>query len=77
MNTQEKSILLRVILRQKGQFFHAEVVAEETHIQLHETGGYSHPRDAVFAALKSVAVENNFTGCLNLDTNNQGVKYEN
>ncbi len=72
MSIKEKSILLRLNLRQDGKFFHAELVAEETQIQLCDTGGYSHPRDAVFAALKSVAVENNFTGVLGLDANNQG-----
>lgn len=76
MSMQSKSIVMRLKLHFEDGLFFCEIRQDDNDKVLFESFGYPHPRDAVYLALHGLAVENNFSGCLNLDLNNMGLKHD-
>ncbi|ULJ63252.1 hypothetical protein MIS46_04175 [Wielerella bovis] len=75
MKTITEYVLTIQVQQDEQQRFMCAALAPNGEV-LHETGRFSHEADAVYAALHSVAVLNNFSGCLNLDLNNMGLKHD-
>ena len=64
MNTvAEYTLTIRIVQTAESKMKQCQVLNEQGEL-LVETGRFSHEADAVYAALHSTAVLNNFTGCL-------------